>query len=398
MRRFASAEKDSAVSTVALALHCRHPMGNDPAETALAKTADTVQWKCEACSGEQRYDAASKMLKCQFCGATRKVPGGKGAIVEHDLFTGLEAMPQGLGVQTDKVTRCRECNATMHFTDSKIATHCAFCGAAAVWVQDTRKFLRPESLVPFSIDGKVANKSFAKWIGKLWFRPSDLRNMAKVQELVGVYVPFWTYDAHVESSWTADAGYYYTVTEDYEVVVNGESETRTREVRHTRWESAWGQRSDDYDDVLVCASIGLPKDLQDSLKSFDTSALVPYTPGYLAGWRAEEYAVDLKAGFETARARIDEDQRSRCSGDVPGDTQRMLEVSSTYSNLTFKHVLLPIWIAAYRYRGDVYRFLVNGQTGEVQGKAPYSYVKIAILTAAIVSLLALLILFATKGG
>ncbi len=373
-------------------------MGNDPAETALAKTDATVQWKCEACSGEQHYDAVSKLLKCSFCGATRKVPGGKGAIVEHDLFAGLDAMPHGLGVQTDKVSRCKECGATMHFTDNKIATRCAFCGAAAVWVEEARTLLRPESLVPFTVDIKVANAAFGKWMRKLWFRPNDLKTLAKVQDLVGVYVPFWTYDAHVESSWTADAGYHYTVTEDYEVVVSGETETRTREVRHTRWESAWGQRSDDYDDVLVCASVGLPKALADSLKSFDMSALVPYTPGYLAGWRAEEYAVDLKVGFESAKLRIDEDQRSRCSGDVPGDTQRLLDVTSTYSELTFKHVLLPIWIAAYRYRGDVYRFLVNGQTGEVQGKAPYSWLKIAAFVTAITVVLALFILFATKGG
>jgi ribosomal protein S27E len=374
-------------------------MAKDPdSATAALVPAAAQQWKCEACSGEQHYDAATKMLRCQFCGATRKVPGGKGAIVEHDLFAGIDAMAQGLGTETDKISRCKECGATMHFGDSKIATSCAFCGAAAVWVEATKKIVRPESLVPFGIDNKVANQSFARWIGKLWFRPSDLKKLAKVQEMIGVYVPFWTYDAHVESSWTADAGYYYTVTEDYEVVVNGESETRTREVQHTRWESAWGQRSDDYDDILVCGSVGLPKDLADSLKSFDTQQLVPYTPEYLAGWRAEEYAVDLQAGFEVAKERIDEDQRSRCGGDVPGDTHRMLEVSSTYSQLTFKHVLLPIWIAAYRYRGDVYRILVNGQTGEVQGKAPYSWAKIALLALFVAALLAVFVLFMTKGG
>lgn len=373
-------------------------MAKDNSETSPQPESAIQQWKCEGCGGEQRYDAASKMLKCEFCGATRKVPGGAGAIVEHDLFAGLDALPQGLGVATDKVTRCKECGATMHFSDSKIATHCAFCGAAAVWVQETKKFLRPESLVPFGVDAKVANKAFAKWMGKLWFRPGNLTRMAKVQELIGVYVPFWTYDAHVESSWTADAGYYYTVTEDYEVVVNGETETRTREIQHTRWESAWGQRADDYDDVLVCASVGLPKELSDSLKSFDTTALVSYTPGYLAGWRAEEYAVDLKAGFEHAKENVDDDQRSRCSGDVPGDTHRALDVSSTYSDLTFKHVLLPIWIAAYRYNGDVFRFLVNGQTGEVQGKAPYSWMKIALFVVLVTSLIAVFLLFATRGN
>jgi hypothetical protein len=154
--------------------------------------------------------------------------------------------------------------------------------------------------------------------------------------------------------------------------------TKTREVQHTRWEDAWGQRADDYDDVLVCASTGLPTPLAESLQTFDTSALVPYTPAYLAGWSAEEYGVELQAGYAVAQQRMDASQQQRCSADVPGDTQRALSVTSSYSDLTWKHVLLPIWIAAYRYRGDVYRFLVNGQTGEVKGKAPYSAAKIAL--------------------
>src|SRR6185369_2868717 len=99
------------------------------------------------------------------------------------------------------------------------------------------------------------------------------------------------------------------------------------------------------------------------------------------------------AGFVQARAKINAEQETRCAADVPGDTQRALDVSSTYSNLTFKHVLLPIWIAAYRYHDDVYRFLVNGQTGEVQGKAPYSWVKIGLTVALVIFALALAILY-----
>jgi hypothetical protein len=220
--------------------------------------------------------------------------------------------------------------------------------------------------------------------------------MARVQDLGGVYVPFWTYDAHVDSSWTAEAGFYYYVTEEYEVVENGETVTRTREIRHTRWESAWGDRSDDYDDVLVCASVGLPQDLAESLRSFDTAALVPYTPGFLAGWLAEEYAVDVREGFSHAQQKIDAEQESRCGTDVPGDTHRSLQVNSTYSNLTFKHVLLPIWIAAYRYRGEIYRFLVNGQTGEVQGKAPYSWIKITLAVLSAIALFLVIYFIAHK--
>ena len=363
-----------------------------PAEQLETKPSSAERFKCESCGAEQRYDAKTRQLRCDFCGAVRPVPAGTGAIVEHDLFAGEGSMPQGLGTTEDKVTRCKECGATVHFSGAKTATQCAFCGSSSVLVQtDNRKLLRPESLVPFAVDKDTSRAHFTGWLKSLWFRPSDLQRLASVNELAGVYVPFWTYDAHVDSSWTADAGYYYYVSEEYEAQENGQTVVKTREVRHTRWEDAWGQRSDDYDDVLVCASVGLPPELADSLKSFDTTQLKPYTPAFLAGWSAEEYAVDLRAGFVTAQAKIDADQQQRCSGDVPGDTQRSLSVQSSYSNLTFKHVLLPIWIAAYRYDQKVFRFLVNGQTGEVQGKAPYSVWKILGAIAAAIAILAILV-------
>jgi hypothetical protein len=215
--------------------------------------------------------------------------------------------------------------------------------------------------------------------------------MARVQDVAGVYVPFWTYDAHVESSWTAEAGYYYYETEEYVVQENGEEVVKTREVQRTRWEPAWGHRADDFDDVLVCASVGMPQELAAHFGHFDTRQLVPYAPGFLAGWRAEEYAVDLADGFATAQKSMERTQAGRCGGDVPGDTRRNLSVDNVFSDITFKHVLLPVWIAAYRYRDRVYRFLVNGQTGEVKGDAPLSWAKIALFTLAMVALAALLI-------
>jgi ribosomal protein S27E len=362
------------------------------------KESRAQRFKCDACGAERRYDAKTQRLVCDFCGASSEVPRGGADIVEHDLFAGLERLPVGLGVESHKVARCKECAASVHFGGDKTAIACAFCGSTSVLVQEeNRRLLRPESLVPFGVDKHRASEEWKRWLRRLWFRPGDLRKLASVNELGGVYVPFWTYDAHVDSSWTAEAGYYYYVTEEYEVVVNGERVRKTREIRHTRWESAWGDRSDDYDDVLVCASVGLPDALADSLRSFDTKALVPYGPAYLAGWSAEEYAVDLQAGWSRAQKKVDEEQQRRCGRDVPGDTHRALTVSSSYSELTFKHILLPIWIAAYRYRGEVYRFLVNGQTGEVQGKAPYSWIKIALFVLFCAASIALLILLLSKG-
>lgn len=366
-------------------------------DTPADRDVRAQRFKCDQCGAEQEFDPASGKLKCSSCGSTREVPVGSGAIVEYDLVSGLQAAPKGLTLAGTRASKCEDCGANVVFPDGTTATRCTFCGSAKVLEQDeNRNAIRPESLLPFAVDKNQANQAFVDWLAKLWFRPRDLRRMARVQEVAGVYVPFWTYDAHVESSWTAEAGYYYYETEVYTTEENGQRVTRTREVQRVRWERAWGNRADDYDDVLVCASKGLPRELAEEMRTFDTHKLVPYAPGFLAGWRAEEYAVDLAQGFALAQQVMDEDQRQRCAGDVPGDTHRHLRVDSAYSGITFKHVLLPVWIAAYRYRDRVYRFLVNGQTGEVVGKAPLSWVKIALLVIAIGALLAVLIVLFGK--
>src|SRR5581483_9431234 len=360
----------------------------------VEKNVKAKRFKCDGCGAEMKYNASVKKLKCDFCGAVKDVPAGEGAVVERDLFEGFATAPRGLGAATAvKTSRCQECGANVAFPDGATSTKCTFCGSARVLEQaENSNALRPESLLPFHIDKKQANASFSSWITKLWFRPSDLKAMAKVQEVAGVYVPFWTFDAHVDSQWTAEAGYHYYEEEEYTTQENGETVTRSRSVQRTRWESAWGSRSDDYDDVLVCASKGLPRELADGMKTFDTTQLVPYSPGFLAGWRAEEYAVDLQEGFGMGQQKMIAEQERRCAKDVPGDTHRALSVDNTFSALTFKHVLLPVWIAAYRYNNKVYRFLVNGQTGEVVGKAPWSVFKILLAVLAIAALIAVLVI------
>jgi ribosomal protein S27AE len=350
------------------------------------------RFRCDNCAADMTFDAASGRLRCGHCGATSAVPAGAGVVAEKSLEEGLAQAPRGLGAGGGvKTSRCQECGAGVAFADGVTATACSFCGSPNVLEQsENTRALRPESLLPFQLDKTRANRAFAGWLSKLWFRPSDLRRMAQVQEVNGVYVPFWTFDAQVRSDWTAEAGYKYQETESYTSEENGRTVRRERQVERIRWKDAEGSRADDFDELLVCASAGLPPELAEGLVKFDTHRLVPYAPGYLSGWRAEEYAVDLEAGWGRGREKIAEKQRQRCAQDVPGDTHRNLVVHDSFLGVTWKHVLLPVWIAAYRYNGKVYRFLVNGQTEEVVGTAPYSAAKIiaflATLGAAIFAL------------
>ncbi len=360
---------------------------DESSSEAQGKEATTQAFRCPECRGEMSFDPGAQKMVCQYCEHQLAVATEQGTrtIVEHDLENGLALkMETGLGAKV-RSSRCKECDAKVTFPENMTAATCDFCGSSQVMEQEeNRRLIRPESVVPFKVDRKEASARFKGWLKGLWFRPSDLKQRARVTQINGVYVPYWTFDARVESDWTADAGYYYYETEEYtDKDDQGNEVTKTREVRKTRWEQAWGARTDDYDDLLVAASKGLPEDLSRRLSSFDTGQLKAYDPAFLAGWKAEEYSLPLNEAWAEAVVSMEASQESRCSGDVPGDTQRNLSVYNTFSDETFKHVLLPIWISAYRYQGKVFRFLVNGQTGEVAGKAPYSWVKIALFIGAL---------------
>jgi hypothetical protein len=347
---------------------------------------------CSSCGAKLGYDATIQALKCQYCGAQQAMPAAPTGAREIPIEEGMRLAQRGYGTPIAQVG-CNECGAVVSVSPGEQTATCTFCRSHQVLARETAANpIRPESVVPFKVDKNTATARFDEWLGSLWFRPSDLRQMVKVEGLAGVYIPYWTFDARVESTWTAQAGYHYYVDEQY---TDEQGKQQTRKVQKTRWEPARGRRSDAFDDVIICASKGLPHDLGNEFRSFDTKALTPYRPEFLAGWRAEAYAVDLMPAWDQGQAIMANTQRSRCSGDVPGDTQMDLQVHNDFSRVTFKHVLLPVWIAAYRYQDKPFQFLVNGQTGEVVGKAPYSVIKIVLFILFIAAVIAG-IYFATR--
>lgn len=316
---------------------------------------------------------------------------------EVPLAQGLSHPPVGMGVKLEGV-ECGECGATVNVQPGERSATCVYCASpTVVTVNKSDSMITPESLIPFSVPQDTATENYKKWLAGLWFRPNDLSKLAKLEKIYGVYVPYWTFDATVHSQWQAERGHYYTETETYTEMENGQSVTKTREVQKTQWEPAWGQRTDSYDDVLVCASKGVPEKLADQLCTFATNQLVPYSPGFLCGWRAESYAIDLPNAWRQGQQKIASSQQSRCAGDIGGDTYRNLQVNDTFRDETFKHVLLPIFVAAYRYKEKPFQVLVNGQTGEVVGTAPYSFWKIFFLVVAILAIIAVAV-FASDSG
>jgi DNA-directed RNA polymerase subunit RPC12/RpoP len=329
------------------------------------------------------WDPDQDALVCAHCSQRIPVPRAEGTIVEHALEDAGSAA-RGLGLET-RAVRCKNCGAAVTFDAATTAQECVFCGSPQVLGQTAnRNSLRPESVIPLDVGRATVEREFRAWLKRLWFRPSALR-VTRHLHAVGVYLPYWTFDCAVHSDWSANAGYYYWVTEPYMTMVNGRPTMRTRQVRKVRWVPAWGQRDDAYDDVLIAASRGVSEKLLEGLGKFDMAALVPYRPEYLAGWRAEEYAIDLDAGWKHAQAHVEQVQAQRCAGDVPGDTHQGLRVANRIAGVHWKHVLLPVWVLTYAFSGKNYTVLIHGQTGRVIGNAPYSWVKIAALVIGVLA-------------
>jgi hypothetical protein len=157
----------------------------------------------------------------------------------------------------------------------------------------------------------------------------------------------------------------------------------------TRWYPASGTYRHIFDDVLICASNQEGGNLIKRLEPFYTQELIPYKNEYLSGLCAEKYSIGLEQGFTEAKSVIRSELYKMIRNQINADEVRNLRIRTSYSDVTFKHILLPIWIAAYRYKDKIYKFVVNGQTGLVRGKAPISIVKIIALTVVVLSLIAL---------
>jgi hypothetical protein len=138
-----------------------------------------------------------------------------------------------------------------------------------------------------------------------------------------------------------------------------------------------------FDDILIEASTTLNKQKLRALEPWDLKNLIAFNDKYLSGFRTETYQVDVKTGYQEAKGRMEPIIEQTIRQDIGGDTQMIHYTNSTYNNPTFKHILLPVWLSAYRYNNKVFQFLINARTGEVQGQRPYSATKIvfAILAA-----------------
>lgn len=362
---------------------------------------------CSSCGADLAFEPGTTSLACPYCKALNEIAPAAGQVEELDFNVALAHLDEAADrVEVIEVT-CQACSAHVRMEENTASRACPFCGSNIVASGVSTRVIKPKSVLPFSITRAAAQQAFRAWIASRWFAPSALRRLATVEgdaeykgsnasPLAGLYMPYWTYDCHATTRYTGMRGDHYYVTVQRTRVVNGKSQSYTTQERRTRWTPAAGIVLNDFNDVLVAASDALPAEQLGAIEDWDLPALTPYKDDYLSGFRAQTYTVDLRAGFDGAKIKMEPAIDAAIRADIGGDVQTITSKDSTFRGITFKHILVPVWVSAYRYNGKAYRFLVNGRSGSVTGNRPYSAWKITLFTLACLAIVGLIVWYAMR--
>ena len=353
-------------------------------------------YPCSSCGADLLYEPGDGFLTCPYCGHKQAIPESNERVEEQsfELHLRMPAEQMATLARNALEVKCQSCGANTIFTPPEVAGRCEFCGVQIVaQPASADPILAPGGLLPFSVTQKQASAELRQWLSSRWFAPNDLKHFAQPDAIHGVYIPFWTYDTNTTTDYTGQRGEHYYETETYyETDSRGEQVRRTRQVRHTRWYPASGTVTASFNDVLIPATLSLSPDRLAALEPWDLNSLRPYEPAFLSGFKAQRYQVGLESGFEAVKHVILPSIERDVRDDIGGDEQTINNLTTEYSDITFKHLLLPVYAGAYRYHGKLFQILVNGRTGEIQGERPYSFLKIALLIASILIVIFILII------
>jgi DNA-directed RNA polymerase subunit RPC12/RpoP len=367
----------------------------------LHRTEQTRTYPCANCGGQLEFGIAQQMLVCPHCGNRQEIVEDAGkAVEEQDLRRAVGAMQQATvvagGIQQfagEKEIVCQNCGGHTTFSGTLTATRCPYCATPIQRddVHDAPERLAVDGVLPFRVDDRTAKDAIENWIDSRWFAPTEFKKYKETGSFTSVYMAYFTYDAECDTDYDGRRGDEYTVT-----VGSGENQrTETR----VRWRHVSGQVHNSFDDIAVCANTGLERKHVTALEPWPTQGARPFSPEYVAGHLCRTYDHDVEQSFGEARQRIDGEVRETVKRDIGGDRQDINRLQTTFGAMTFKHLLLPIWLLTVIFEGQPFQVMINGVTGEVQGQRPWSKVKIAIaVVAAIILVIVIAVVWSSVGG
>ena len=352
--------------------------------------AQILEYKCPNCSGIIEFDSELQQMKCPYCETTFD-PAALIAMDEalnnpqpdqmewetpQNEFSEAEA--SGMNVYS-----CKSCGGEIVTDATTGATHCPFCGNPVVLTGIFAGALKPDYVIPFKVSkeqAKEALKNFAK--GKKMV-PKFYTSESHLDEIKGVYVPYWLYSTDVD----AQVNYRATQTRMWRT-----GDVQFTETSHFRLERQ-GELS--FENVPVDGSTKVDDTMMESLEPYDLKELIPFQTAYLSGYFADKYDVDAETGVERANERIRTSTAEAFNKTVGGYIAPVAETTSIrLLNNTCHYALLPVWLLNTTYEGKLYPFAMNGQTGKLVGDLPVGkkeYWKRYLLYAGIASVIIFLL-------
>ncbi|GLC88979.1 hypothetical protein [Lysinibacillus piscis] len=330
--------------------------------------------ECPSCSASIEFNPASGKLSCPYCGYETEIAAPEKeedkVAQEMDFAKAEQRGNFNWGVEK-KTVICKACAAETIYDALQVADSCPYCGSNQVMEASAVNTLAPNGVCSFEVTAKQAGANFQKWINGRWFTPRAAKNSAKPDAFKGVYLPYWTFDTKTSSQYSARYGRHRTVTDK-------DGKTRTE----TDWYSTSGFYQEFIDDQLVSATTRYDRNMMRKIEPFNLLNNKGYKPEYVAGFLSERYSIGLQDGWKQAQQDINNHLHAqiteRIRREKRADVVSNLRFSTTHDNITYKYLMLPIWLSSFRYKEKIYRFMVNGQTGRVGGDAPISPLRVTI--------------------
>jgi len=347
-------------------------------EPDVVNTQKETDKKCPACGGVMDFSPAAGRMVCPYCGTEEEIAAPEEfAAQELDFDTAQESVLCDWGIAT-KAVICQSCGAQTVYDVNQIADVCPYCGSNQVMEAGDEKIMAPGGVVAFSLDAKQAADKFKSWISRKFFCPKLAKDSARPRAFKGVYVPYWTFDTDTYSYYTGQYG------------INRQYRDRDGKVRtKTDWYRTSGQLHMFFDDVLVCGSSRQNERMMQGVEPYNTKDVREYRPEYLAGFSAERYSVKRESAWELAKEKIrrilHNEVQEKIRTEHRADLSRVSQVDTKHSNITYKYLLLPVWVSSFTYQGKVYQFAVNGQSGKVSGSTPVSWLKVILTVLAVIA-------------
>ncbi|GAB4521016.1 MAG: hypothetical protein Fur0018_01160 [Anaerolineales bacterium] len=335
--------------------------GNDSG--VVDSTARTV-FQCVQCGGRQIFDPVSQNLRCAQCGTVEKLQHQPAADRNEQVMAFVLPTERGhRWAESQPRLLCARCGAETIFPTGTSAEACPYCGAHQ-WLDsdESRALLDPHVIIPFRISRTQAEDALQQWLTKSgWSAPDDLHSRAQTIELRPAYHPFWTFDGTLEIAWQCE-------------VNEGNN-------KFPRWMPRNGRVYQNFDDVLIPGLKGYPASLLGGISPFDLKQAVAFHPAYLAGWPALSYDLAMSDASLLAREQVVRRVRRTLGArlNITQEKRALRTGGVNWSGMTFKYILLPVWMGAFRYGDKTYPVWVNAQTGKVGGEKPRDFIKLGAL-------------------